>query len=134
MPAVATRAELTVLPGAYSVCRLPADADVPAWVMEGDISSVTRTADELSIVCRDDAVPEQVQNHPGWRVLRVEGPLDLTKTGIVSSLTVPLAAAGVAVFVLSTFDTDYLLVPGPKLAAAEVALAIAGHGVDMAAA
>jgi len=74
-------------------------------------------------------VPEGITAERGWRCLEVEGPLDFTLTGVISELTGPLAAAGIAVFVLSTYDTDYLLVKDECLSAATVALVRAGHAV-----
>ncbi len=119
---------LTVLPGGYAVCRLPADAAFPAWAA-GDLLSVTRTADELSVVCHEEAVPGGVRCVRGWRCLRVAGTLDLSLVGVLASLLVPLAEAGVGVFALSTFDTDYLLVRDRDLARALQALQTAGHAL-----
>jgi hypothetical protein len=99
-----------LLSGSYAVCRLPADAPIPAWAFAGDFSSVTRTGEELSIVCLESAVPAEVRCVRGWRCLRVAGTLDFALVGILSSLTVPLAEANVSVVAVSTFDTDYILV------------------------
>jgi hypothetical protein len=85
------------------------DSPWPKWVV-GDFLSITCTADELSIVCLQDAVPPGVQCETGWRCLRVAGALDFAAVGVLASLVVPLAEAGLSVFALSTFDTDYLLV------------------------
>ena len=108
---------LLVLPGTFAVCRLEPDAKVPEWAsMNGDVlSSITRTEDELSIVCPDDRIPSDVKAEKGWSVLKVEGPLDLSLTGIIASLTVPLAEAGINIFALATYDTDYLLVKKENL-------------------
>src|SRR4051812_150388 len=103
------RHRLLVLPGTYAVCRLPADAAAPNWGA-GDFVSVTRTAGETSVVCREDAVPEGVPREGGRRLLRVAGALDVALVGVLASLLVPLADAGVSVFCVSTFDTDYLLI------------------------
>jgi hypothetical protein len=104
--------KLTLVPleGAYAVCRLDSDAPVPDWVGSRPFVSMSRTAEELSIVCRQEAVPECVRCERGWRCLRVAGTLDFSLVGVLASLLGPLADAGVSVFVLSTFDTDYLLV------------------------
>jgi hypothetical protein len=124
------RHELTliVLPGTYAVCRLPADAAFPDWAV-GDLVSVTQTVEELSVVCREDAVPEGVRCERGWRCLRVDGALDFSLVGVLASLLVPLAEAGVSVFALSTFDTDYLLVRDGDLARATRALEAAGQAI-----
>jgi hypothetical protein len=119
---------LTLLPGPLAVCRLPADTPPPAWTA-GAVTSVTRTPDELSVVCAEEAVPPGMRAERGFRCLAVAGPLDFTLTGILATLTVPLAAASISVFVLSTFDTDLLLIREPLLAQAVAALRAAGHRV-----
>lgn len=95
----------------------------------GALSSVTRTDGELSVVCDEEAVPEGVRAEPGWRALRVDGPLDFGLTGVLAGLASPLAEAGVALFSLSTFDTDYLLVKAGTLYEAVQVLGEAGHEV-----
>ncbi|MBW3562612.1 MAG: ACT domain-containing protein [Actinobacteria bacterium] len=104
--------ELQVHPTALAVCRLDASAPVPAWVTDtaDPMISVTRTPDELSIVVPEAAVPGSVRAESGWRALSVKGPLDLSMTGVLASLSVPLADAGIPIFVVSTYDTDWLLV------------------------
>jgi hypothetical protein len=93
-----------------AICRLPPDAALPVWIDEGDLLSVTRTKDELSIVCSEYCVPENIHAERHWRMLKVKGPLDFSLTGVIATLTAPLSEAGIAVFVISTFDTDYLLI------------------------
>ena len=100
---------LLALPGLYAVCRLPADAPWPTWA-KGDLVSISRTADELSVVCAADCLSAEVRREEGWRCLRVDGVFDFSVVGVLASLTAPLAEAGVSVFAVSTFDTDYLLV------------------------
>ncbi len=121
---------LTLLPGGFAVCRLDATAAVPDWA-RGEIVSVTRTRDELSVVCEEGCVPLSVRAEGGWRALRVAGPLEFTQTGVLSALAAPLAAAGVPVFVVSTFDTDYLFVKEARLAEAVAALRAAGHTFEL---
>jgi hypothetical protein len=118
--------DLVLLPGTFAVARLAADVAVPDW-MAGDLVSVTRTAGELSVVCREDAVPDAVRCERGWRCLRVAGTLDFDLVGVLASLAVPLAEAGVSVFAISTFDTDYLLVRDVDLEKAKEVLIAAGH-------
>jgi uncharacterized protein len=120
---------LIALDGRFAVCRLAAEAALPAWVAAGSFVSITRTPDELSIVCRREDVPDDVRCEPGWRCLRVAGTLDFALVGILASLLAPLADAGIPVFVVSTFDTDYLLVQEDRLDAAVEILRGAGHGV-----
>src|SRR5262245_59886953 len=113
-------------PETYTVVRLPRDEALPAWVV-GPFVSVTRTQDELSVVCRAGAVPPGVRHEPGWSCLRVAGTLDFALVGALSSLVGPLAAAGVSVFAVSTFDTDYLLVREGDVNRTWTALERAGH-------
>lgn len=120
---------LSLLPDTLAVCRLPADAPVPAWAWTGEPASVTRTRDELSVVCRADAVPDGVQHEAGWRCLVVAGPLDFSLTGILAALRASLAAAGIPLFAISTYDTDYLMVKAENVDRAVAALRGAGHRV-----
>ena len=118
---------LELLSGVFAVARLGADAEIPAWAATGPFASITRTADELSILCLNNSVPPSVKAERGFRCLRVKGTLDFSEVGILASLVNPLAEAKVSVFALSTFDTDYLLVRDSDLALAQQALAAAGH-------
>jgi len=117
---------LTVVESRLAVCRVEAGGAVPAWV---DLVSITRTADELSIVCATDAVPPGVPMEGPWRAFKVQGPLVMTLIGVVASLANPLADAGISIFAISTYDTDYVLVHEPDFAAAVNALIAAGHTV-----
>ena len=105
---------LRLTPWVLAVCRFPADAPLPVWVLHAEAAfwSLTRTPDELSVVCAEDDLPPSVDSHVerGWRAFQVEGPLPFTLTGVIAGLTAPLAAAGVPVFVISTYDSDVLLV------------------------
>ncbi|MEW6208421.1 MAG: ACT domain-containing protein [Acidobacteriota bacterium] len=118
---------LSVLDGAFAICRLDAQEPLPEWAMRGDFFSITRAAHEISIVCAQSVVPEGVRCEREWRCLRVEGPLDFSLTGILNSLTAPLAAAGISIFAISTFDTDYLLVKEKDLERTIENLVTAGH-------
>jgi hypothetical protein len=120
---------LIPLDGRYAVCRLDPGVSIPAWAVGGAFTCVTRTADELSVVCRQEAVPAEVRCERGWRGLRVAGTLDFAMVGVLASLVSPLAEAGVSVFVVSTFDSDYLLVKEEKWATAVAALREFGHVV-----
>lgn len=117
---------LEILPGHYAVCRLRPEAAIPDWAV-GDVVSITRTATELSIVCQQQSVPDDVQAEGNWRCLRVAGKLDFSLVGVLANLTGLLADAGVSVFVFSTFDTDYLLVAKSDLDPALAALTDGGH-------
>jgi uncharacterized protein len=121
--------ELQVLPQIMLICRLAPDAQLPAWATDGALWSVTRTSDELSILCAAAAVPADVRAEGPWRALRVTGTLDFALVGILSSIAAPLAAASVSIYAISTFDTDYVLVRATQLAEAVAALRAAGHTV-----
>jgi hypothetical protein len=123
------RLRLRIVPDLFAVCRLGPDDAVPPGLTAGPLLSVTRTADELSIVCAEGLVPQGARCERGWRCLAVEGPLPFSATGILASLAGPLAEANVSIFAVSTFDTDYLLVPGQQMALALAALEAAGHEV-----
>jgi hypothetical protein len=120
---------LYLLPGVLAVCRLGQDAPIPEWASGRRFSSVTRTKEELSVVCSQGQVPSGIRGEKGWRCFRVEGPLDFFLTGILASLTLPLAKAGISVFAISTHDTDYLLVKQKNLERAIAAWAEEGHRV-----
>jgi hypothetical protein len=123
--------KLLLLPGLFAVCRLDPDTSLPSWAMSRSsaLVSITRTANELSIVCAQENVIDDVRSERDWRCLMVEGPLDFSLTGVLSALLAPLADAGVSIFALSTFDTDYLLVRATQLDLAVETLSAAGHPV-----
>jgi uncharacterized protein len=121
---------LVVLEGELAVARLAATDPVPAWATQGSLTSVARTAEELSVVCAAAAVPTNVQAERGWRCFRVAGRLDFALTGVLAAIAGPLAAAEVSLFAVSTYDTDYVLVREPSLAAAIECLKAAGHRVQ----
>ncbi|MGI8778619.1 MAG: ACT domain-containing protein [Solirubrobacteraceae bacterium] len=124
---------LRVLGGELAVSRLPADAPWPELLTDtaGGLLSITRTAEELSIVCSASNAPPGATVERGWRALMVRGPLDFGLTGILASLAQPLAAAGIPIFAISTYDTDYVLVRGAALDAAVESLTGAGHHVRL---
>jgi hypothetical protein len=112
----------------YAVVRLAPDTPAPAWASDtGGFVSITRTADELSVVCAEAAVPSGVQVEPGWALLKIAGPLAFGEIGVLASVTVPLAAARISLFVVSTFDTDYVLIKSAQAAEACRVLVAAGH-------
>jgi hypothetical protein len=120
--------ELQILAGTYAVSRLSPDEPVPEWA-QGELVALTRTPDELSVVSAAESVPESVRSESNWRALRVTGPLDFALVGILAALSGVLAQAGIPIFALSTFDTDYLLVGDRDLERAVCALEAAGHRV-----
>ncbi|HWK26550.1 MAG TPA: ACT domain-containing protein [Solirubrobacter sp.] len=109
--------EVAVLPGTLAICRLPASDRVPSWALElhEGFVSITRTPGELSIVCPQEAVPPDTQVEEDWRALALPGPIPFEVTGVLSALAAPLAAAGIPIFAISTYDTDHVLVRQPDL-------------------
>jgi uncharacterized protein len=122
--------QLYVLDELYAVVRLDPDVPLPLWAQRGHFRSVTRTDTEMSIVCREEDVPADASAERGWVCFQVAGPLDFSLTGVVASLVAPLSEAEIPLFVISTFETDYLLVREHNLHAAVDALVAAGHAVD----
>jgi hypothetical protein len=113
----------------FAICKLSPGEKVPDWAATGPFASITRTAEELSVVCLQESVPDGVRHDSGWRCLRVAGTFDFAMVGLLASLLQPLAEAGIAVFAVSTFDTDYLLVKQHQFDGAAAALRRAGHTV-----
>jgi hypothetical protein len=122
--------QLYALDELYAIVRLEPDADVPVWARHGHFWSITRSDSELSIVCPQEDVPPDASAERGWCALEVAGPLDFSLTGVVSSLVAPLAEDEIPLFLISTFETDYLLVREPDLHRSVEALTSAGHSVD----
>jgi hypothetical protein len=117
-----------LLPERLAICRLAPDAPLPAWP-RGAFVSIARTPDELSIVCDERCVPAGVRNAPGRRALGIAGTVDFATIGVIAGLTRPLADAGVSVFVVSTYDTDWVLVQEADLETAIRVLRSCGHAV-----
>jgi uncharacterized protein len=120
---------LSLLEGRFAVCRLPACAPWPV-PRAGPLLSITRTAEEMSVVCLAEYAPRGARVEDGWRALKLEGPIPFQEIGVLSALSGSLAGAGLSLFGLSTFDTDYILVKETDLAVAVDALRRAGFGVD----
>ena len=112
-----------------AVCRLEPTSPIPGWATAGSWWSVSRTEAELSIVCEERWVPAGMARSGPWRALMVEGPVDHALVGVLAALAAPLAAAQVPIFAVSTYDTDWVLVPEDRLGPARVALLGAGHGL-----
>ncbi len=128
MSASARPLSLQLHPWRLAVCRLARETEPPRWAA-GPLVAVVRTPDELTILCNEAAVPAGVRKAGGWRALEVAGPLDFSEVGILARLTGDLAAAGIPLFALSTFDTDWLLVRESAASEALRALRSAGHRV-----
>lgn len=128
---MASRAlQLIVVPERLAVVRLEPHAAVPSWARAGAFVSVTRTEDELSIVCPASAVPAEVPCEGPFARIQVRGPLAFSETGVLVSLALPLSEAGISLFALSTYDTDHILVAEEDCDRALEALEAAGHRIS----
>lgn len=99
-----------VLKGLYSVCRLDNGVEIPEWVNKSEFYSITKTDNELSIVCCQEGLPEFVKSEKDWKIISIDGQLDFSLIGIISKISSLLAQNGISIFVISTFDTDYFMV------------------------
>ncbi len=107
---------LSILSEKFGICHLSKNSHIPDWVLENNnFTSITRTADELSIVCPQIKIPGGVMAEKDWRAFKVKGPLGFSLTGIVASLSRPLAKAKISILYISTYETDYLLVEEKNL-------------------
>lgn len=123
--------ELEVLPETLAICRLPPGAPIPGWAVEAEqFVTISRTRDELSITAVQSAIPDGVRCERDYRSFRVRGPLAFDLVGVLSAIVGPLAEAGLSIFAISTFDTDYVLVKAADLERAVAALTGAGHRVS----
>lgn len=122
--------ELIVLPEKLAVYQLPHYSPIPDWTRKSSFLSITRTEDELSIVCEEHIVPDDAKSEKEWRGIKVAGPLDFALVGILANLSGVLAKAGVSIFAISTYDTDYILIKNHQLDEAVRALRQAGHHVN----
>lgn len=118
----------SVVPGAWAVVQLARTDAVPIWALSATgFVSITRTDDELSIVCAAAVVPDGLRCELGWSALKLIGPFPFAEVGVLASFTAPLARASISLFAISTFDTDYILLKHDALTAACNALVAAGH-------
>jgi hypothetical protein len=113
--------------GPYAIVRLAADASVPEWASKGEFASVTRTTEELSIVCPAGNLPREIDVQHHWICLKLEGPFPFSQTGVLLSFIEPLSSNGVPIFAISTYDTDYVLIQEEWAGVALSALQQAGH-------
>jgi uncharacterized protein len=122
--------QLRLMRGPYAVSQLGPSTSIPDWADGPGFVSISRTADELSIVCLAERVPDGVRSERGWSCLQLVGPFEFALTGVLLAVLRPLAEAGIGIFAVSTFDTDYVMVKAERLAEAFSALEQAGHQVD----
>ena len=122
---------LSILPQKYAVCRLNPNGHIPHWALLGDdFISLTRTRDELSIVCLQENVPQETKAERGWRCAKVDGPFDFSLAGVHTSLAIPLAEANISILAIATYETDHLLIQEKDLERALQVLEQAGHRIQ----
>lgn len=120
-----------LLNGRYSLCRLAPGESIPEWVLTSSFYTISKTVDELSIICESERVPQGIQQNNNWRLLKIAAVLDLSLTGITAQFATALADADVNICVIATFDTDYVMVKQEKLAVAITALENTGFTVKL---
>lgn len=113
---------MKLLKESLAVCRLEKDYKIPTFATKGEFFSITKTEDELSLVCSSINVPDNIKCEKDWRALKIEGPLDFSLIGVLSSISSILAESKVSIFAISTYDTDYILVKNKDLDNAIIAL------------
>lgn len=124
------RLNLTLLPQTLALCSLDAKAPWPDWAQGPGLVSLTRTEEELSLICPQDRIPSGLTAQRDWRCFKVHGPLEPDQIGVLAALTEPLAQAGVSLLVVSTFETDYILIKEVDLARAVEAWERAEHHLE----
>lgn len=115
--------------GRFAVCQLPPTAPIPDWLAHNFFISITRTADELSIVCAEQFVPDDIKADKHWACLKLEGPFPFSQTGVLLSFISPLSENGIPIFAMATFNTDYVLIKQEFVGTALTALREAGHEI-----
>jgi hypothetical protein len=120
------------LPGPYAIIRLAPNAPIPDWATKGAFTSITRTAEELSVVCPMESIPTdtEIDKGPRWICLKLEGPFPFSQTGVLLSFIAPLSNNAIPIFAISTYDTDYVLVQEDFQDAALRALHSGGHDLQ----
>lgn len=115
--------QLEWIPGRFAVIQLPANAPIPMWVLDIDgFTNITRTRNELSIVCQEQYIPKNIEADSGWLALCLTEPVSITEIGLVAKLTSTLADAGVSLFAISTYENDILLIKSSDTIATRQAL------------
>jgi len=111
---------LSILPEKIGICHFDKKSSIPDWATGGNFFSITRTDQELSIIYPQDKIPGGVLFEKDWRAFRLEGVVEgIYSVGIIASLSKPLAEAGISIFNISTYETNYVLVEDKNFAKAK---------------
>ena len=119
--------QLNILENPFTIHRFPANHGIPSQVYESQFYSISKTDEELSIVCNSTTQVNSEKSDTDWSCIKVEGPLDFSLTGILAKISTVLAKAEISIFAISTFDTDYILLKSEKLPFAKKALLKSGY-------
>ena len=123
---------LQILNDKYAICKFNVNSDLPDWVKDSDFYSVTKTNDELSVVCKQSGSLDNCEISEDWQILKVAGPLDLSLIGIIAEISGTLRDNKIPIFTVSTFETDYILVKSKDLTRAVNSLKASGHKITYA--
>ena len=123
--------KLSLLKAKYAICTLSNNAPIPDWALKEILASITRTDKELTIVCRQEIIPSEIQSDLNWRCFKIDGSFDLNQIGVISSISSPLADAGISIYVISTYDTDYFLVKEENLDQTISTLSNSNHSITI---
>lgn len=116
---------LSILPEKLGICHFEKTSPIPDWALEKtNFTSITRTMDELSITLPQEKIPGGVLVEKDWRAFKLEGEVELASVGIIASLSQPLAEAGISIFNVSTYETNYILVEEKNLEKAKEILGV----------
>lgn len=121
--------KIIVLPEVFAICRLTQEQPIPEWALSNSFYSITKSSDELSIICLQSSVPDEVVKNGNWRCLKIAGPLDFSAVGILNSIAQPLAKNGISILAVSTYETDYIFVRQEQLPETLKILIKEGHEV-----
>ncbi len=121
--------QFIVLSARFAICQLKQDEPLPTWVYQSSFYSISKTSDELSVICEEQLASKDIKKSVGWRLLKINAELDLSLIGITARFSTALANAGVNLSVIATYNTDYILVEEAKLEIAIHALKNAGFDI-----
>ena len=119
--------KLQLLEEKFAVCKMPQFAELPSVFAKGEMCFVMRTDEDLTIISPEFMAPDNGQQEIGYRCIRTSGQIPLGATGILISLIKPLTEAGISIFAVSTFQSDYIFLMEEHLVQATQALQHAGH-------
>ena len=122
--------KLILLNGEYAIYRFNSEAEIPESVGNKGFYSITKTHDEISVVClQDNCVTQNKQVNTNWRILKIQGPLDFSMIGIIAEISGILKDNNISIFTISTYDTDYILIKDMDVTKAIEALKTGGHKI-----